>query len=216
VLEDRSGTLWLGTRGAGLLKFDREHQRFIRYRNRPDDPQSLPENYILSLCEDQEGGIWVGLGTQGLVHFDPKGPPFARLDPAASGGTKLVNAVFEDDAGIVWLATREALHSIDRKSASPAYRSSPPGAVLAIRQDASGDLWLGTYNQGLHRFDRRTGRYKTYQHNSADPYSLSSDVVTRLLIDHSGTLWAATFDGLNRFDPTTERFTTYTSDPHSK
>jgi ligand-binding sensor domain-containing protein len=214
VLEDGNGTLWLGTRGAGLLKFDREHQGFIRSRNKPDDPQSLPENYILSLCEDQEGGIWAGLGTQGLAHFDPKGPPFARLDPA--GSTRLVNAVFEDDAGIVWLATREALHSIDRKSPSPAYRTSPPGAVLAIRQDASGDLWLGTYNQGLHRFDRRTGHYKTYQHNSADPYSLSSGVVTRLLIDHSGTLWAATFDGLNRFDPATERFTTYTSDPQSK
>jgi len=214
VLEDRNGTLWFGTRGAGLLKFDREHQTFIRYRNSPADPESLPENYILSLCEDQEGGIWAGFESQGLAHFDPKGPPFTRLDPALSGGTTQVNGVFEDDEGIVWLATREALHRIDRKAMSSV--TSAPDAVIAIREDASGDLWLGTFNQGLHRFDRRTGRNKTYHHNPSDPYSLSNDVVTRLLIDHNGTLWAATFDGLNRFDAATERFTTYTSDPQNK
>src|SRR5208337_2658900 len=216
VLEDRNRNLWVGTRGAGLLKFDREHQTFIRYRNNPADPESLPENYILSLCEDQAGGIWAGLESQGLAHFDPKGPEFTKLDPAPFGGTKQVNAVFEDDEGIVWLATREALHNVDRKAASPSFRTSPPDAVIAIQEEAAGELWLGTFNQGLHRFDRRTGRYKTYQHNPADPYSLSNDVVTRLLIDHNGTLWAATFDGLNRFDPATERFTTYTSDPQNK
>ena len=42
VLEDRDGTLWFGTRGAGLLKFDREHQTFIRYRNNPADPEKSP------------------------------------------------------------------------------------------------------------------------------------------------------------------------------
>ena len=33
------------------------------------------------------------------------------------------------------------------------------------------------------------------------------------LVDHTGTLWAATGDGLNRFDATAEHFTVYKSDP---
>ena len=40
--EDHDGTLWLATTGAGLLKFDREHRRFIRYHINPADAQSLP------------------------------------------------------------------------------------------------------------------------------------------------------------------------------
>ena len=38
---------------------------------------------------------------------------------------------------------------------------------------------------------------------------MSDDFVSRLLVDHDGVLWAGTQDGLNRFDPATERFTSY-------
>ena len=44
MTEDQNGTLWVATHGAGLLKFDREHRRFIRYRNDPSDPESLAQN----------------------------------------------------------------------------------------------------------------------------------------------------------------------------
>jgi ligand-binding sensor domain-containing protein len=40
--------------------------------------------------------------------------------------------------------------------------------------------------------------------------------VTRLLVDHSGTFWVATNDGLNRFDLETGRFTVYKPDPQSR
>jgi len=35
LLEDDEGTMWFGTAVLGLLKFDREHRRFISYHNRP-------------------------------------------------------------------------------------------------------------------------------------------------------------------------------------
>src|SRR5207244_2417028 len=73
----------------------------------------------------------------------------------------------------------------------------------------SGSLWIGTYGHGLFRFDRRTGRSKRYRHDPADKYSLSDDIIPRLLVDRNGTLWAATDDGLDRFDATRDSFTTY-------
>jgi len=45
---------------------------------------------------------------------------------------------------------------------------------------------------------------------------LSNDIVSRLVVDHNGTLWAATWDGLNRFDAATERFTSYKPNPQSR
>ena len=38
---------------------------------------------------------------------------------------------------------------------------------------------------------------------------VSNNIVPRLLVDHNGAFWAATNDGLNRFDEVTGRFTTY-------
>jgi ligand-binding sensor domain-containing protein len=39
---DENGSLWLGTMGAGLLKFDQGHDRAIRYRNHPGALDSPP------------------------------------------------------------------------------------------------------------------------------------------------------------------------------
>jgi hypothetical protein len=46
----------------GLLKYDRQHQSFIRYRNDPADDQSLTENRITTLLQDRERNIWVAFG----------------------------------------------------------------------------------------------------------------------------------------------------------
>jgi signal transduction histidine kinase/ligand-binding sensor domain-containing protein len=222
MTEDRNSTLWLATHGAGLLKFDREHRRFIRYRNNPVDPNGLPQNDVENLFADREGSIWAGLGRMGVTHFATSPLPFKRIPQLAGPeGTaeKFVGAIYVDRQGILWIGTSDALNGIDRKSGhyTSYRRTAVPGAgtdVITIREDHFGNLWAGTYDHGLLRLDRRTGLFQAYRHNSADPYSLSNNIVPRLLVDHSGTLWVATDDGLNRFDSATGRFTIYKLDPH--
>jgi PAS domain S-box-containing protein len=221
MTEDRNGTLWLATHGAGLLKFDREHQRFIRYRNEPSDPNSLPQNDIENLFADREGSVWVCLGRMGIAHFATNPLPFKEIPHLASSegsAEPFVGAIYEDRQGILWIGTPEALNALDRKTGryTSYRRTAGPAAntdVITIREDRSGNIWAGTYNHGLLRLDRRTGKFQTYRHNAADPYSLSNDIVTRLLVDHDGTLWVATNDGLNRFNAATGRFTVYKPDP---
>jgi ligand-binding sensor domain-containing protein/signal transduction histidine kinase len=224
MAEDRNGTLWLATHGAGLLKFDREHRRFIRYCNNPTDPKSLPEMNVEDLFADREGSIWAGLGRMGIVHFSTEPLPFKRIPHLASSegsADPFVGAIYEDRQGVLWVGTPEALDSIDRKTGRfVSYRRTAGPAtntdVISIQEDASGTLWAGTYNHGLLRLDRRTGKFQTYRHDPADPYSLSSDIVTRLLVDHNGSLWVATDDGLNLFNAATGRFTVYKLDPQKR
>jgi signal transduction histidine kinase/ligand-binding sensor domain-containing protein len=214
MLEDRNGALWIATHGLGLLKLDREHGRFIRYGNVPADPESLPQDKLDALFADQEGNIWVAPGRLGPALFPTKPPAFQKL-PKVPGTTiePFVGALYEDRQGILWIGTPEALIRVDRKAGHvTAYRAGGPELgtdVMSIREDRSGNLWVGTYGHGLHRFDRRTGKFKTYRQNPADPYSLSSDFVLRLFVDHNGALWAGTSDALNRFDALTNRFATY-------
>jgi ligand-binding sensor domain-containing protein len=163
---------------------------------------------VISLFADREGNIWAGLGRMGLARFALKPLPFKRVlyNPGNPNSRvePFVGAIYEDSQGILWIVNPDALNRIDRKAGSyTSYRTSGPGVnsdVITIREDHSGNLWVGTYGHGLHRFDPRTGRFKTYRHDPADPHSLSNDFVSRLLVDHNGTLWAATQDALNRFD----------------
>ena len=224
MTEDRNGTLWLTTHGAGLLEFDREHRRFIRYRNNPSDSNSLPQNDVESLFTDREGSVWATLGRMGVTHFATNPLPFKRIPHLASSeGTAepFVGAIYEDHQGILWIGTPEALNAIDRKTGRyTSYHRTPGPAVstdvITISEDRSGNLWAGTYNHGLLRLDRQTGKFETYRHNPADPYSLSNDIVTRLLVDHNGTLWIATNDGLDCFDPATGHFAVYKPNPQRR
>jgi signal transduction histidine kinase/ligand-binding sensor domain-containing protein len=223
MLEDKNKTLWFASFGAGLLKFDREHQIFTRYRNHRDDVESLAEDRVISLCEDREGNIWAGLHAREPNFFRTENSPFMPLsrDPGSpnSLGEPFVNAVYEDHEGVLWTATTAALNRIDRRSGqSVSYLLPGPrhsNDMIAIHEDASGSLWVGTVGAGLSRFDRQTGRYKTYLHDPANPASLSNNIVSRMLVDHAGTMWITTWNGLDRFDPETESFVTYKQDKKS-
>jgi streptogramin lyase len=65
-------------------------------------------------------------------------------------------------------------------------------------------------------FDRATETFTTYRHDSANPQSLSHDVIWDIHEDRAGTLWVGTDGGgLNRFDPATGTFTHYRHDPNN-
>jgi len=101
----------------------------------------------------------------------------------------------------------DVLNRVDRNTGQYTfYRTAGPAISprpTSIIEDRSGFLWVGTGGLGLTRYDLKTGVFKKFRHSPTDPFSLSSDHVAQLFIDHAGRLWAATFDGLDRFDPAT-------------
>src|SRR5262249_34245230 len=213
AVEDLNKTLWLATKSSGLLRLDREHGIFIRYRNHPDDLESLGEDRLISLCVDREGNVWTGLHAMApdFFHSRPRSfmPLLRRPSNPNSFGEAFVNAFYEDQQGVLWIGTTGALIRINRKSEQyTSYLPPGPGLnndIVAITKDHSGALWVGTMGGGLGRFDQRAGQFKTFRHQASDPSSLSDDAVSRVFVDHSGTTWVTTWNGLDRFDPVTER-----------
>jgi ligand-binding sensor domain-containing protein/signal transduction histidine kinase len=216
MLEDRAGEMWFATMGAGLLRFDRNTRSMTRYQNQPGDPESLAENRVIALFEDREGNIWSGLHAM-APNFARGRSPFQKFEPRTAGpdsmGENLVNAIYQDRAGQLWMGAGGALNRVDRSTAQ--YRRYRPGGagthtdVLTMLEDTAGDFWIGTLGNGLGRFDRNTGTFTLFRHDAADPRSISHNIITRLFVDRAGALWAASWDGLNRFDPRTASATVY-------
>ncbi|MGX7835849.1 two-component regulator propeller domain-containing protein, partial [Campylobacter fetus subsp. venerealis] len=64
-------SIWIGTDGGGLDYFHPQKESIRHYVHEPDNPNSLSNNYIISLLEDSKGKVWVGTYQGGLNLLDP-------------------------------------------------------------------------------------------------------------------------------------------------
>lgn len=79
-------------------------------------------------------------------------------------------------------------------------------SVLAIEQDPSGFIWMGT-DDGLARYDGYA--FKTYRWSRDDTASLANNIVNTLLYDNAGgCLYAGTDTGVSIYSPLTDSFMT--------
>lgn len=133
-----------------------------------------------------------------------------------------VRSMLQDHRGFMWFATQDGLNRYDGYTfVKFRHHSDDPSSlsnnlVLCLAEDASGSLWIGTWNGGLCRMDPATQRMETFKHDPADPSSLSQDDITALAYSPQDgeTLWIGTdAGGLDRFDIKTGRCFHYRHDP---
>lgn len=82
-------------------------------------------------------------------------------------------------------------------------------SVSAIIQDSKGFIWMSTQG-GLVRYDGSS--FRTWQNQPFDTNTLATDLVQTLFLDKDDTIWAGTYNGLDRLDPATGNFTLYKND----
>ncbi|TEB41083.1 hypothetical protein D0809_27335, partial [Flavobacterium circumlabens] len=76
--------------------------------------------------------------------------------------------------------------------------------ILAIEEDTSGKIWVGTYN-GLNCYDPVSNTFKRYLHNKTN-HTISSNAVW-CIREIGEELWFGTSKGLSIFNKKTKLFT---------
>ncbi|WP_457389345.1 response regulator [Roseateles sp. P5_E1] len=218
IQEDDDRALWLGTGKLGLVKLTPDRTQALWYQSDPDDPDGLRGDLVVGTFRDRDGSFWSTTRAGAVYRFDTERPRFRsyrhqQADPRSLGKGPVTAAYAENDQTL-WIGTDRGLNRVDRTTDQATQIDLPVFArgVRAIA-DHAGDLWLGTYGNGLIRFDRRTQRYTAYTHVASDPSSLNHDRITALWVDRGNTLWVATDFGLSRWEPATERFSTFSPQP---
>jgi class 3 adenylate cyclase/ligand-binding sensor domain-containing protein/predicted metal-dependent HD superfamily phosphohydrolase len=77
--------------------------------------------------------------------------------------------------------------------------------IYCIAQDNLSALWLGTQD-GINRFNGKSFEVFT----SDGGYDISSGYILSTLVDSKGDVWFGTYDGLVRYQPYLEKFTSFT------
>jgi ligand-binding sensor domain-containing protein/signal transduction histidine kinase len=143
-LEDASGTLWIGTGGKGLARYQNGRFTFLTQR---DGLRSLE---ISALYRDRLGRLWITGGTDGVDVIDD---PAARAPMVRHYSTKdglssdTTLAVTEDSWGRIYVTTGRGVDRLDPASGRFKHYTSADGlirgeATLAFR-DRHGALWFG-------------------------------------------------------------------------
>jgi ligand-binding sensor domain-containing protein/signal transduction histidine kinase len=212
VHADQVGRIWIGTLKGGLNQVDRNSGLVRTYRHQPGNAASISSDDVECFLPEKSGKLWTGT-ERGLDLFDPATGLFTRVKlgtDAAPNASMFVRALARDSAGKLWIAAAGALYRFDPATRERRRYAEQPNQPKSLRNgrgvntllfDRKGQLWIGTAGGGLNRldgFERGEAQFSRFSFDPDDPLSLSDDVVTSLLEDQHGHLWAGTSNGLNR------------------
>jgi len=139
LFEDRSGTLWIGTRNQGLFRLSDGSMREV-----------LPtKNRILDLYEDAEGSLWVAAEGGGLSKIRPR--VFRMLTTPEQEASSKVLSVCEDQNGLLWAAPKVGgLLSYRSADAGPTVLAGSTNmGPTTVAPDREGGVWAGTSSRVL-------------------------------------------------------------------
>lgn len=202
---DRQGLLWLGT-SAGLKRYDGYDMQV--YKANDLTPGILPNNNVLSMTEDHDQNLWLGTGN-GLVKMDKQTGRF-KTYMLPLDNQHIIYCLYTSPDGTVWVGTDGGLSSYDSKTDRfVTYRNSntpmfgPDGrrvnyddySVKSILDDGRGNIFVGTWRDGLLRLDRR--RRVIYSYTQLNDRNSAHS----LFFDRSHRLWVGTWSrGMMRLD----------------
>jgi PAS domain S-box-containing protein len=199
LLVDRSGTLWIGTHGGGLVSL--KNKVFTSYRTRKE----LTSEAILALYEDENGALWIGTDGGGLFrYYNGKFQSYTKQNGLADD---TVYSICSDKQGGLWIGTHSGVSHWRHNSFNTLTNAQGEslGNVRSISADRSDSVWIGTNGAGLIRFTN--GVFKTY--SVAD--GLTSNSILSIYQDSAGTMWFGTGNGgvtrlaNGRFTPYTQK-----------
>lgn len=207
LLPDSRGDLWIGTHNGGLNRFDESTGKFEQFRFELNNISSISSDRVWDITEEKPGYLWVST-SGGLCYFDVDRKKFTRYaeNPAVENSLpgNSVNKVFIDSKGNRWVGifgsgiVKIVGDGNDAKFVYPQLKNAADeirtAMIKVITEDANGNLWFGTYREGLYRLNTTSGNVLKFLHDPERPASIAENSVFGLAFDEAGNLWVGTHD----------------------
>jgi signal transduction histidine kinase len=142
----------------------------------------LAQNFVTAALQDADGYMWFGT-RGGLSRFDGTSFLTFRSDAEKAGSisSNLVEWLFEDRAGRLWVTTPAGVDMLD--AARTTFVSADPGFRPMI-EDAEGALWGRSKGGGIHRARFQGGRFVPL------PLEVDDQQVQTVARGPNDTVWA--------------------------
>jgi ligand-binding sensor domain-containing protein len=198
--------LWFYAGGGGY-RYDGNSLTYLPFpkpdfdaKYTPNPPELLSRYAVYCTLKDRKGNLWFGTQANGVCRFD--GKTFTWFREKGLAGPAVL-ALFEDKNGNIWFGNNgSGLFRYDGKvvtniteekglSNKEFRASNKPGPgtlarIYSINEDNTGNLWIGTVDAGVWRYD---GNNLT---NYTTKDGLTSNAVNTIYKDKKEELWFGT------------------------
>lgn len=164
VYQDKDGFIWFATRN-GLCRYNGYETTL--YKSNLYTPDLLTNNSITCLVDDNNDQLWIGTA-EGLNVLNKKtgkirkyGVPSIPNNVISSLCVTRDNTLWVGtDVGLCRYIPEQDIFVVCGDEAKDGYLRN--ATIKSLLEDSDGDLWIGTWSQGLYRYSPSTDKFEVY------------------------------------------------------
>lgn len=215
ICQDTTGILFVGTIN-GLDRFFTHTEEFMHFKFDSSDNNSLSNNQIYEIIKDREGVFWIGTWGGGVNKMekiitdrkDEKKAQFrftryTKQENSNSISSNFIPDLTEGPDGNIWIATRNGLDKLDKKSGIfTHYRNNPEDKnslssnnISCICFDHDGNAWIGTWDGGVNLLNPATNKVRRFVADPYNDFGLGINIIMSMFCDKKGDVWIGSWGG---------------------
>ncbi len=116
----------------------------------------------------------------------------------------IVKCILQDREGFMYFGTEDGLNRYDGYTFT-VMRNKPEDTnslsyndINTLCLDKEGNIWIGTFNSGLNKYNPYTKKITRFTHDNKNLNSISHNNITAICVDSAGIIWVGTDNGLNK------------------
>ncbi len=209
MIETKDQCLYVGT-AIGIYVYNPKTESF-KFFNKTTSDRIAIRSRINSIAVDAQNKLWIATNEQGFFIYNPATEQLQQVKHDANNPAGLpsnqVNRVFIDSKQNVWVACqglyRYQPSSNQFKKIVLAKEGAESPQISKFYEDNNSDLWIGTTNYGLQKFNRERETFTAYFDQSS---SYFIPHIHDLIEFSSNVLAIGSNSGLITFNTITESY----------
>lgn len=201
ICETTDKELWLGT-DNGVFIYNQVKDTFTPFFKQTSDKTSIT-SWITHIIQDKAGNIWIATHKQGIFLFNTQTDKLTQFEIPQNDN--IVTRILNDEQNNIWLSGPYQLcklNKVNNTFETYAIEEKTESIYsMALWEDSSNHIWIGTWDKGLWKLDPRTKQVEKY---------LTGEKGKGILHIHSileyspELLLIGSDDGLTIFNPVTQ------------